>query len=57
MAPGGVRVRKVSCGFPEEALDAKLRNLLLILVGHMPERHILSGEQFGSFTNFTSLTF
>ena len=32
---------------PEEALDAKLRNLLLILVGHMPERHILSGEQFG----------
>lgn len=47
MALGGVIVGKVSCSFPEEALDAKLRNLLLILVGHMPERHILSGEQFG----------
>ena len=27
VALGGVRVGKVSCGFPEAALDAKLRNL------------------------------
>ena len=47
VAPGRVRVGKVGCGCPEEALDAKLRNLLLILVGHIPEGHILSGEQFG----------
>ena len=27
VAPGRVRVGKVGCGCPEEALDAKLRNL------------------------------